>query len=408
LSGIELGASEFLGRRAAQVVYAIPEPQVRDRVIRAILVCDDGLEVVDALDLSAQEVSPPRPDALPLATWNALAPDVRTLLLAVRRAGDELLALFPAPPDVEVHDTASVDLDFDVAFQDLEQGSLPSLIRDQREHEIDAIVGRMNPDHTAEEVGRAISTLASMLQSDFVAFGQRLQNPRVVGDHWFLLAELQEMRSKCAQCLEAVVATVLKAFTHEDLELVLPRYQSAARRAQRLRAAVVDLTLDVERLNEQAREGGLGDLQAIRHALIFRLKEFAEQPVYGHVRPLDKREFIRFRQALDAIVPGRDTRQAFLQAVEGFAKFLDVMRAINDRAVLTKSDRAQVETARMLLESEEEVAEAMPFLEQLYGRDRELDALLRELRQGRRVDQERLVAAVGALHDTLRGAGAGW
>lgn len=406
LSDIELGASEFLGRRAAQVVDAISDPAVRERVIRAIVVCDDGLEVVDALDLTPFEQRPPDAHAPPLSTWNALAPDARNLLLAVRRAADELLTLFPAPPDVSVAEPGTLDLDG--AFDLLEQGSLPNLIRDKREDEIEDIVGNMRPDLTAEDVGRAIGTLAGMLQTDFLAFGQRLQNPRVVGDHWFLLAELQELRAKCAQCLEAVVATVLKAFTHEDLELVLPRYQSAARRGQRLRAAVVDLAFDVERLQQQAEEGGLGDHQAIRAALMFRLKEFAEQPTYALLRPLDKREFILFRQYLDALMPSRDRAQDLLREVEGFSKFLEVMRSINERVVLTRTDWIQAETVRMLLESEEDLQEVAPLLEQLYGRDRDLDVLIRRLRDRQPVEGGVLLDVVSGVHEHLRVMGAAW
>lgn len=406
MSVIDLASSQLLGRRAAQAVHDIADPEVRDQVSRAILVCDDALEVVDALDLSTHELS--LDDVASLAMWNSLAPDARNILIAMRGASERLLELFPAPPEQELQDTTSVDLDLDQAFDDMAQGRLPDPIRDRRDQDIDKIVAGVQTSHTLEEVGRAIAALAGMLQSDFVNFGQRLQSPAVVGDRWFLLSELQEMRQKCSQCLEAVVATVLKAFAREDLETVLPRYQDSVRRAQRLRFAVTDLSLDVGLLNEQAHSGSLGDLRAIRHALILRLNEFAEQGCYLHVRPLDKQQIITFRRLLAASEPGPESVTTFRHAVEGFSKFLEVLWAINDREVLTVSDRNHLQTIRMLLESEEEISAVQRELEAVYGRDRALDAMIRQVRDGLPVDPEQLLGVVGRVYDSVRASGAAW
>lgn len=405
LSGTDLGASELLGRRAALAVDAILDPTVRDRVVRAILTCDDALEVVDALDLTPHELAL---DEVPsLATWNALASDVRNVLLAVRRAAEQLLELFPPPSVIEVHDTSSIDLDLDFAFEQMAAGDQPDPIRDRRDREIDELVGGVDSTKTFEQIGAAVSSLASMLQSDFVSFGQRLQNPAVVGDRWFLLSELQEMRQKCSQCLEAVVAVVLKAVVGEDLEAVLPRYQSAARRAQRLRAAIVDLEQDVDLLNEQAQRGGVGDLTAIRQALILRLNEFAEHGAYPDVRPLDKQQIIRFRRLLAATPAAPDAVTTLRRSVEGFSKFLEVWHQINDREVLLKADRIHLQTLRMLLESEEDVMEMRPILEAVYGRDPRLDVLVRQFRDGLRPDPAQLLEVVSNTQDGLRMAANG-
>lgn len=406
MSDIELASFELLGRRAAQAVYEISDPAVRDQVTRAVIICDDALEVVDALDLTPHELS--TDDLAPLDMWNALAPDARNILLGMRSASERLLALFPAPPEVELPDTSTVDVDLDKAFDAMEQGDLPEPIRDRRDREIDEIVDGVSTSHTFEEVGRAISALAGMLQSDFVSFGQRLQNPAVIGDRWFLLSELQEMRQKCSQCLEAVVATVLKAFAKEDLETVLPRYRSAVRRAQQLRVAVTDLTLDVGLLNEQAARGSEGDLRAIRHALILRLNEFAEDGCYLHVRPLDKQQMITFRRFLAAAEVKPETMTELRRSVEGFAKFLEVMWAINDREVLTRSDKGHLQTVSMLLESEEEVGTTADDLNAVYGRDPELDTLIRQLREGISLEPEALLSVVNRVQASMRSAGAAW
>ena len=329
MSVIDIGASDLLGRRAARAVQGIADVRVREHVVRALVICDDVLEVVDALDLTPHELAT---DEVPsLATWNALAPDARNLLLAVRRAAEQLLELFPPPPEQPRHDTTSVDFDLDVAFDAMASGNAPPPIRDRRDREIDDLVGGVDATQTFEQIGEAIAALAGMLQSDFVSFGGRLQNPAVVGDRWFLLSELQELRQKCSQCLEAIVAVMLKAVAGEDLELVLPRYQTAARRAQRLRTALVDLEQDVELLNDQASRGAVGDLAAIRQALVLRLNESGEHSAYADVRPLDKQQFIAFRRLLAATPAQPDNVSTLRRGIEGFAKFLEVMHAINAR-----------------------------------------------------------------------------
>ncbi len=406
MSAIEIAASELLGRRAAEAVESIEDPDLRSRVSQAILVCDDALEVVDALDLAPHELA--THDIPSLGMWNALAPDARNILVAMRQASEQLLHLFPPPPEQEVHDTSSVDIDLDQAFEDMAQGHVPAPIRDCRDLVIDDIVDGVTASQTFDDVGRAIAILAGMLQTDFLSFGERLRSPAVVGDRWYLLSELQEMRQKCSQCFEAVVATILKACTHEDLEQVLPRYQSAVRRAQKLRSEVVSLASTVARLNDQTQAAGLGDLRIIRQALITALNEFAEGGSYPFVRPLDKQQMITFRRLLSGAELDRDNISAWHRSVEGFSKFLDVMRAINDREILTRADHSNLQTIRMLLESEEGAIEAIPYLRIVHGRDLALDVMIHELLEGRAVDEQALLQCVSRAEDNLRSAGAGW
>lgn len=406
MSVIELAASDLLGRRAAEAVASIEDPVLRSRVTEAILVCDDALEVVDALDLAPHELA--THDIPSLSMWNALAPDARNILLAMRGASQRLLELFPPPPDQEIFETSSVDIDLDQAFEDMAQGRTPPPIRDSRDQMIDDIVEGVSTSQTFDDVGRAIAILAGMLQTDFLSFGERLRSPAVVGDRWYLLSELQEMRQKCSQCFEAVVATVLKACTHEDLEQVLPRYQSAVRRAQQLRTEVVKLASMVATLNHQAKECGLGDLRMIRQALITSLNEFAESGTYAFVRPLDKQQMITFRRLLLATEPQKESMSSWRRSVEGFSKFLDVMRAINDREILTRADHSNLQTARMLLESEEGVTSVLPYLRAVYGRDSGLDLMISELLLGAAVDEQDLLRRVSGAEDTLRNSRSAW
>ena len=384
-------ASELVTRRATAVVESIADPQLRERVARALVVCDDALEAVDCLDLSPHEMA--ELDTPDLATWNALAPDVRNLLVAVRQAAEQLSALFPA------HPPESDSIDLDGAFDQLESG-LPPPIRDRRDQDIDAIVSGATST-AREDVGQSIAALAAMLQRDFVSFGQRLRNPRVVADRWFLLGELQELRSKCAQCLEAVVASLLGAFTHERLEAVLPRYASATARAVKLRAAIVDLAHDVAQLNDALASGAPEQAGAIRHALILRLNVFAEHPACVHLRAQDKREVVLFRLRLNELGEPGQRVLALRQLVEGFSKFLEVLRTINRREVLHRHDFSRLQTAQMLLESEEELPVVLEQLQPVYGRSEALDELLRAARTGAEVDTARWIAAVDGARAEL-------
>lgn len=388
---LDLLAVDFLGPSAAQVVESILDEAQRTRVVRSIHIAAQALRVVDAFDLSPHEAgleASRDKEIADLSVWNQVAPQVRSLLLEVRSAAEELRLLWP---ESEHDDEPSLDLD--LAFEQLSTGITPVPIRDQREAELDQIVG--GATESQAEVASAIASLAGMLQEDFVAFGARLRNPRVVADRWFLLGELTELKMKCTQCLEAIVATVLSAFSRSDPSELIPRYLNAARRAVRLRTAVVELSEDIDQLNERLQQTKESDAaELIRRAMANRLGRFTQSSAYALVRPGDKRELIVFRLRLSALAdPGTSVR-AIQQLCEGLAKFLEVMRSINQREVLERHDRGKLQTIRMLLEADAELTDILPALEDVVGRSEVLDAQIRRLRRGELISNDRLLEAV--------------
>ena len=385
---IDEATSRFLGPRGLAVVAAIAGLEERYRVINAVRIVSEALAVVDRLDLSPYELVE---DETPsLAAWNALAPRVKDALVAANQAAQRMLELFPdAEPD-----PGPLDFDIDAAFDAWGGFELPDPIRDQRDVEIDEIMAGADGARSFTGTIPAVSTLLKMLQNDIGAFGERLRNPRVVADRWFLLGELHELKSKCTQALEAVVAALLGPYTHDDPQLVLPRFAGAARRAINLRTAVVDLSYDIERLDLAARGAGVESAEGVRHGTILRLKAFSEHPAYRFLRPLDRREVIRCRVRLQGLKLDITTLSRFRQELEGFSKFLEVMRNINDREVLEVRDRSALLTAKMLLESEEDELTVQPLLEEVYGRNRELDFLVRGLRRREPIDGEVLLAKI--------------
>jgi hypothetical protein len=242
-----------------------------------------------------------------------------------------------------------------------------------------------------------------MLQSDIAQFGVRLRNPRVTADRWFLLGELQEMRSKCTQCLEAIVASMISSYTDEDLKTVLPRYATSTRRAIRLRTLVVDLSFDISRLNAALPGANVAQAGAIRTALADRLAAFADSSSYPDIRPQDKRTLIDFRQRLTAYTDVGAQMRQLAQDVEGLSKFLEVMRAINQREVLLSNDHDRLQTIRMLLESEVDVEDIESHLEDVYGRWPPLDDFVRLVRQQRYPEPEDVLPTVVEAQESLRG-----
>lgn len=372
-----LNAAEraFLGERAAEIVEAVSDPRSKELCVGAIRACHVALQVVNALDLSEHELADPgTPD---LSTWDALATPTRNVLMATRTAADRLLELFAAGEPTSESPSAE---DIDAAFDAMEAGTDLSPIRDKRGVEIEDIVS------DEEDVSRAIGALASMLQSDFISFGQRLRNPRLVSDRWALLGELHEFRSKCARCLEAVVATVIRWISSEDPEEILPSYHGATMQAVLLRREAVDLRLEVLAHQDTLRgeDTGPDPVAEVRARLNATLDDLASRTVYDFLRPIDKRQIILFRIFLGA---EETSRAEMRRQLEGFAKFLEVMGEINQRQELVKHDARQLDLAAHAL-IERRTADAVRQLALVYGRHPALDEMIRRLRAGADIDPD--------------------
>lgn len=380
--GIDDATSRFLGPRGLAVVATIAGLEERHRVVNAVRLASNALAVVDRLDLSSHELV--EEETPSLEAWNALAPAVKDALVASNQAAHGILELFPdVAPEPE-----PMDLDIDAAFDAWGGFELPEPIRDRRDDEIDEIIAEVDGARSITGTSPAVAALLHMLQNDIASFGERLRNPRVVADRWFLLGELHELKSKCTQALEAVVATLLGPYTHDDPQLVLPRFAGAARRAIKLRTAVVDLSYDIERFDLAVRGAGPESAEGVRQGTILRLQAFSEHPAYRFLRPLDRREVVRCRVHLHQLELDITTLSRFRHELDGFSKFLEVMRSINDREVLEIRDRSALLTAKMLLESEEDELTVQPLLEEVYGRNRELDLIIRGLRRREPIDGE--------------------
>ncbi|MEM7676044.1 MAG: hypothetical protein AAF449_08580 [Myxococcota bacterium] len=307
----------LLGRTVSSAVEKIPDVRVRARVFRTIVLCDEALKVVDDLDLSTYEITDVDVGH-DLSTWNSVAPQVSQVLAVVRRAGRILKDLFP-PNNHSVSEPGTDDLE--CALEDIDEGP-----DHDRTDEIDPNAYRGVDFHTTYN---GVHQLATMLHEDVLSFGQRLRNPDVVGDRWLLLAELHELKTKCGQCLEAVVTTVVRPFTDVALELMLPRYIEANKRIAAVREQLILLAIEASKLNEQLRDSSKEEASALRQTLYDRVSEFIEHPSYKDLRPADRRELVRFREGLQSWAPQEDTVDVLRSLTEGFTRFIEVLGSLN-------------------------------------------------------------------------------
>lgn len=390
----------FLGPKAYGLVANLPDPDLKDRFMTALNACAEGLVVVDSLDLSPFELSDP--ETANVSTWEALAPHVAKILVQVRATGDRLVALFPegtndfADDEVSASDLeAAFDLMANAGGTDDLAGALG-----RRDRGLDMVVQTSSTARLGQ-VGDGIRTLVQVLHQDIVLLGQKLRTPQIVGDRWFLLGELHQFLHQCAQCLEAIVATVLGALSDEHLDEVLPRYTNATGRAVKLRSATTRLGYQAEELNQAIARAAPEDLPILTAALEESLNAYSQQPTYKYLRPLDKRPIIGFRVYLSTWHKRRQTPEQVRLEVEGFSKFLALMGDLNWREQLAAHDAQQLSNARTVLESEMDLELALPYLRKVYGRSPAIDQALHAVDHQRPPDRAALVRAVAEAEARL-------
>lgn len=380
---VDLG--DFLGARALEVIDEIEDPALHLRIIAALGACAETLQLLDHFDLSQYELLDP--DVLPVEVWERAAPNVREVLLKLHAGIDVLLKTFPAPVQPLPN-----DFDLDAAFAEPTNERSVAPARHARALAIDALV-EGSTAATSDQLGATLYSLASMLARELTEFGKRLRSPQVMTDRWFLLSELQELRGKATKCLEAIAAAIVTTFSNERLELVLPRYVSEALRASALRAAIADLHYEMKRWNSALDTADVDTSKQVRAAIIAALDRLARDPVDSYMRAQDKRHFIEFRWQL-RMWPETSSLTSLRQAVEGFTKFLEVMRGINARIELRTHDKRHLLAAWTLMAEKQPVERALPHLQQAYGRDERLDEWLRTFRRGEIVPRQELVMAL--------------
>lgn len=348
-------------------------------VFRVLAEVDGTLQLIEGVDLSAHELAQDN-ESQNLSTWNALAPDVGRMLAAIRSTSQTLRNLFPPPEDSDGPDSADLELAFDFEMEPMDASVRDRALDDAMED--DAAPG-------------AVHGLLDMLDADIRRFGERMRDPQFMADRWMLLGELHELKGNASNCLDAVVSAVVQPHVAGSLHRVLRRHTTATDRAIRLRSAVRDLWFDVERLKGALHQGQADGATVVRH-LRDRLDRWSERPAYADLRPIDKRELIEVRRWA-ARGEGVQARTR----LEDLVRFLEVMEGVNHRERLLDHDREQSEVVLMLIESEVPPAELWPAAVRLYGRDVQLDRMLRAWKRGQVPDPAALEERVRAVASDL-------
>lgn len=375
MSGDELRA--LIGETCLQMVRAMAEEGARETICEAFAICHRSLEIIDGFQLSGYEDA--AVDDMDLSLWHRVAPEVQKVLQGVHGGVDALCELFS---DAEVVDI-DADFDLDQAFDE----NMAPRERQKTGLVVDRLVYEAQSTDF-EDLGGTIALLADMLRREFVRFGKRLQNFKVVGDRWVLLAELQEFRDRSAKYFVAVTAAILSSIGKGDAEHLLPRFRTEGKRAARLRASITDLSFDMNRfLAGCADADGIGML-ALHRAMLQRVENFRDSPEADLIRAQDKREIVEFRGRLgewqgDEVA--QDENHTLHRLCEGFCRFLDMMVAINRRPELVQEDQQCLSRVRAAMAQEVSTQELMALVGGLYGRDPDLDIIIRNFS---RHDQE--------------------
>ncbi len=266
-----------------------------------------------------------------------LAPYVLAALAAINQLLTYVAERFPAPPSA---DHTQSDDDFDLEF-DLVDGPTGSGV---------GLSHRQGPAAAAasprEQAAEALFAFAGMLRSRVIQFGERLSFAVRQNDRWPLLAELDDANHKLTKAVQAVLFGVLGVFAGEvRREEILPAYRSAVHESVGLRAAVADLTYHISRLNAALANATAEAAVPLVVAISDRLARFSGRPEYRTLRAEDKKAIIEFRSALFGMRNRKEgiATTPLKTAVEGFAKFLEAMTAINHREVLVVHDRQRLQ-----------------------------------------------------------------
>ncbi|MCC7381078.1 MAG: hypothetical protein IT384_04575 [Deltaproteobacteria bacterium] len=321
----------LLSPEAQALVDDFFDAELRAKIVGALHACAHALRALDQLDLDRYELLDL--DLPDLSVWNDAAPSVRDALMAVHAT---LATLSQAFPPTEAPRRPSIEPDLDAAFSEI---GAEDFEHSRTGAELDRLV---SSDLMVESVETSLGVLVAMLRQDITKFGKQLRDPQVVASRWSILGELQEFRTKCTQCLEAIAAAILRPLSRAPVGELLPRYTTELQRSVLLLAELRALVGEVARINDTLELADLTSAAELRRGLIERLDRFGESSSYRHLWARDKREIILARIALRSWDPAGAGLNAFRQQVDGLTRFLEVLvDAVSRRPEVQDYERAQ-------------------------------------------------------------------
>lgn len=304
------------------------------------------------------------------------------LLVALRAEG-----LMEAPG---AQTSVSDEIDFDLmeAPPVTTPGQLPL-----NDGDIDDALGALAPQRPPQsqkvmvELRTAMAAIGQGLQSQLAAFETRFANALRGGHFHQAMEDLDDSRNAANDGLFALVSAVFRQVLPGSApDRMVPGYLSTLQKALVVRRALAEFSRLVEAQNallqDSTAEKALQTLAAQR--LRSGVSDFLRSDAFVAMRPADRWELMKFHRGLaDASMT-----LALRQTAEGLSKYLESLSSINRREVLQRHDQDLLHditelmaSARPLLHlspdaAKAQVEQALPLANRLWGRNRDMDALL--------------------------------
>ncbi len=249
----------------------------------------------------------------------------------------------------------------------------------------------------AQKAGRTIEILrerSQALRADVLRLGSQLRTPQMAGDRWNLLDSLQGARGKLRAGIGEMIVDAMNVFADVSRSDVVPEFDVDIEHALLLRRTLAKLLVALRAHHERILAAPEGEVAVLIDRLCEVFTKLTKTQAWFELRAPDKREFIRFREALAELLIAGAPRRDAAAAVEGFLRFIELLTpTVSQREALKSHDRAclaeltaQLERAEAQLPASVEAAaegvgQAAETCERLYGRDEELDRFVAGLKK---------------------------
>lgn len=351
--------AELLGRAEHRVQHFVTH--VVDRTpVRALCCCARALSALNEIPLTGGErelIARPHADFM-----SNVYTAMRQVTSETNICLAQLAQMYPLVADDKVGD-AAVDAE---THDELEWDAW-----DADAGESGAASGAKS--HSAgHDVAPTIAALGQMLRVENARLVRRI---RTQEDRWAVLNELQDFHARCSACIDTVVTTCLENCADDEMrDCELPHRRMRGERAAQARALATRLHAALSSLLDQTLTGEslAADILSEATALLARENE---QPGYRQLRAVLKKEFVRFEDELAAMA--EDTNlDALSQSLDGFLRFLELMRSNIQCKELEDYDRRQLTQALDLCSAGVAASDLIEQLQLQLGCDPGLDPYL--------------------------------
>ena len=342
-------------------------PALRDRVNRLLFGAAEAILQLAEIDLVRFEAGSAT-GAHTLVVWEELAPVMSETVESVNRLVGVAEEAFPPRPE------ADLDAGLDDAFGPGSSDPVPERAPSKE-----------------EEIAGMVSAVSMGLRRDVARLGERLRNPSVVSDTWNLISDLLEFRGRLRAGIGELIYQLASTVEEVERIKVVPGYALDLSQALLVRNACTNLAFLFRGHARRIAAAPVDRLAAVVAEALRDIHAFSRTRALPALRTADKRLFLETRTALHALSLETPLRERDVRlTAENLARFLDSLSMVSRRENLRLHDRQHLAEARAAVEVAQQTAEAssvraglvraVAAAAALYGRDVQLDALLRAQR----------------------------